>query len=131
MNSERQGFAPPSTEPDRQALGERLRVAREYIGLKQEEVAKQLGIPRSALSNVEAGQRKVDALELSRLAKLYQRPVTWFIGEKDTPKTKPSSEVTYLAKAAASLSKQDQQELARFADFLKSRAQAKAGNDGR
>jgi transcriptional regulator with XRE-family HTH domain len=131
MRDNKPGFASTSTEPDRQALGERLRVAREYVGLKQEEVAKQLRIPRSALSNIEAGQRKVDALELTRLAKLYQRPVTWFTGEETAAGRKLPSEVAYLAKAAESLSKQDRQELARFADFLKLRAQAKAGNDGR
>ena len=67
---------------DRQLLGERLREAREYVGLKQEEVARHLDIPRSALSHIEAGQRKVDALELARMARLYQRPVAWFTGEQ-------------------------------------------------
>jgi transcriptional regulator with XRE-family HTH domain len=131
MSRDRPGFASTPTEADRQTLGERLRVAREYVGLKQEEVAKQLRIPRSALSNIEAGQRKVDALELTRLAKLYQRPVTWFTGKETAVGTKRPSEVAYLAKAAESLSRRDRQELARFADFLKLRAQAKAGNDGR
>jgi transcriptional regulator with XRE-family HTH domain len=132
MSDERTGFAlPPSTEADRQALGERLREAREYMGLKQEEVAKHLGIPRSALSNVEAGQRRIDALELTRLAKLYQRPVTWFTGEDGLVDNELSTEVAHVARAAASLSNQDRKELARFADFLKSRAKAKVGSDGR
>ena len=62
MSDERAGFAPPAMEPGRQALAEKLRQAREYVGLKQDDVAKRLNIPRSALSNIEAGQRKVDAL---------------------------------------------------------------------
>src|SRR2546430_4335255 len=107
MSRDRPGFASTPTEADRQTLGERLRVAREYVGLKQEEVAKQLGIPRSALSNVEAGQRKVDALELTRLAKLYQRPVTWFTGEDGVAETGLPSEVAHVARAAAGLSQQD------------------------
>ena len=84
MNDQQAGFAIGS-EPDRQILGERLRTAREYVGLKQEEVARHLSIPRSALSHIEAGQRKVDALELARMAKLYQRPVSWFTGEENPP----------------------------------------------
>ena len=115
----------PGAEPDRQTLGERLRVAREYVGLKQDDVARHLSIPRSALSHIEAGQRKVDALELSRMAKLYQRPVSWFTDEKDPPEAELPKEVAHVAKAAASLSSQDRQELARFADFLKSRAKAR------
>jgi transcriptional regulator with XRE-family HTH domain len=121
-----------SADTGRQVLGERLKEAREYVGLKQEDVAKKLGIPRSALSNIEAGTRKVEAIELARLAKLYQRSVAWFTGEDPRDAAgKMSAEVEHVARAAASLSHQDRQELARFADFLKSRARAKAGSDGR
>jgi transcriptional regulator with XRE-family HTH domain len=132
MSDERASFSQPSTDTDRQVLGERLKEAREYVGLKQDDVAKKLGIPRSALSNVEAGTRKVDAIELAQLAKLYQRPVAWFTGEDSVGVAdKMPAEVAHVARAAAALSHQDRQELARFADFLKSRARAKAGSDGR
>jgi transcriptional regulator with XRE-family HTH domain len=132
MTNDRAGFSQPSTDVDRQALSERLKEAREYVGLKQDDVAKKLGIPRSALSNIEAGSRKVDAIELAQLAKLYQRPVAWFTGEDPSGATdKIPEEVAHVARAAASLSQQDRQELARFADFLKSRARTKAGSDGR
>ncbi len=126
MTDEPAGFAMPG-EPDRQTLGERLRVAREYVGLKQEDVARHLAIPRSALSHIEAGQRKVDALELTRMAKLYQRPVSWFTGEQEVSSELPE-EVAHVARAAASLSSQDRQELARFADFLKYRAKTKVAS---
>ena len=132
MSNDRSAFSQPSADAGRQVLGERLKEAREYVGLKQDDVAKKLGIPRSALSNIEAGSRKVDAIELAQLAKLYQRPVAWFTGEdpSDTPKKMPK-EVAHVARAAAALSQKDRQELARFADFLKSRARTKAGSDGR
>jgi transcriptional regulator with XRE-family HTH domain len=132
MSNERATFSQPSAETDRQVLGERLKEAREYMGLKQDDVAKKLGIPRSALSNIEAGTRKVDAIELAQLAKLYQRSVAWFTGEDSHSTTdKMPAEVAHVARAAAALSHQDREELARFADFLKSRARAKAGSDGR
>jgi transcriptional regulator with XRE-family HTH domain len=131
MPEERVGFSRGSVETDRQTLGDRLRTAREYIGLKQEEVARHLSIPRSALSNIEAGQRKVDALELARLAKLYQRPVSWFTGEGGAVSEELPPEVAHVARAAASLSSRDRQELARFADFLRSRARSKVSDNGR
>lgn len=132
MSNDRAGFSQPSADVERQVLGERLKEAREYVGLKQDDVAKKLGIPRSALSNIEAGSRKVDAIELAQLAKLYQRPVAWFTGEDPRGAAdKMPEEVAHVARAAAALSQQDRQELARFADFLKSRARAKAGSDGR
>jgi len=133
MSDDRAAFSQPSADStDRQMLGERLKEAREYVGLKQEDVAKKLGIPRSALSNIEAGSRKVDAIELAQLAKVYQRPVAWFTGEdSNSTASKMPEEVAHVARAAAALSQQDRAELARFADFLKSRARTKAGSDGR
>lgn len=131
MPEERAGLSGEPAGTDRQTLGERLRMAREYVGLKQEDVARHLSIPRSALSNIEAGQRKVEALELTRMAKLYQRPVSWFTGEDGAVPEELPAEVAHVARAAASLSSQDRQELARFADFLKSRARSKASGDGR
>lgn len=131
MSEERAGFSGQFPESDRQTLGDRLRVAREYVGMKQEEVARHLGIQRTALSNIEAGQRKVDALELARLAKLYQRPVSWFTEEGAVPESEWPAEVAHVARAAAALSIQDRQELARFADFLKSRARSKETGDDR
>lgn len=131
MSNDRAAFSQPQADATRQELGERLKEAREYVGLKQEDVAKKLGIPRSALSNVEAGARKVDAIELAQLAKLYLRPVAWFTGEdSNTAPNKMPKEVAHVARAAAALSDQDRLELARFADFLKSRARTKAGSDG-
>ncbi len=127
MTEEREGTA-QEPWPKRQMLGEKLRQAREYLGLKQEEVAKHLGVPRSALSNIEAGQRRVEALELQKLARLYQRPTSWFTGEEPVQSELPR-DVAHLARAAASLSESDREELGRFADFLRARAKARASND--
>lgn len=129
MSEERAGFAGAPLQSDRETLGDRLRVAREYVGLKQEEVARNLSIPRSALSNIEAGTRKVDVLELAQMAKLYQRPVSWFTSGEPDPNEELPEEIAHVARAAAGLSRQDRQELARFADFLKSRAKAKGFGD--
>jgi transcriptional regulator with XRE-family HTH domain len=130
MPEERAEFSRAPAETDRRTLGDRLRAAREYVGLKQEEVARHLSIPRSALSNIEAGQRKVDALELARMAKLYQRPVSWFTGEDGSISEELPAGVAHVARTAASLSSQDRQELAQFADFLKSRSRSKASGNG-
>ncbi len=56
------------SDDDRQLLGSRLKEAREYLGLSQDEVARIVHIPRPAISLMEAGQRKVEAIELKRLA---------------------------------------------------------------
>lgn len=60
---------------------ERVRLARLEAQLKQEQVARYLKIPVSAVSAFESGNRKVDAWELYRLSRLYQKPLNWFFGE--------------------------------------------------
>lgn len=107
-------------EDDRKALGIRLKEAREYLGFSQEEVANFLGVPRTAVSNVETGLRKIDALELKKLAGLYKRPVSHFTGD-DLQSADISEDVAHLARRAAELSPDDRAELGQFADFLRLR----------
>lgn len=114
---------------NRRNLSVRLRKSREYLGLSQGEVARYLGIHRSALSNIENGQRRVDALELKKLAELYKQPVGFFTGEQLVEEGLPD-EVAHLARAAKALSQQDIGELTRFAEYLRTRAEGESENDG-
>ena len=111
-----------SDEQARRQLGDRLREARKYLGLKQEEVATYLKIPRTALTDIENGQRRVEAIELARLAKLYRQPVGYFTGE-DAAASLPI-DVAHLARKAADLSEQDRSELGRFAEYLRARSRS-------
>ena len=113
-------------EEDRKTLGQRLKSAREYIGFSQEEVSSYLNVPRSALSLMETGQRKVAALELKELARLYKKPLGYFTGEEPSDATFGAN-VAHLARKVSGLSPDDQQELERFADFLRARKQEKEG----
>ncbi|WP_437334271.1 helix-turn-helix domain-containing protein [Sorangium sp. So ce394] len=110
---------------DRKRLGVKLRDAREYLGLSQDEVAKSIGVTRSAVSLIESGQRRVDAFELKRLADLYQRPVAEFTGDTDVIDAPVPETVQHLARAAAKLTEADRAELLRFAEFLSVKAPVK------
>jgi transcriptional regulator with XRE-family HTH domain len=121
--STNRGKKPDVREDDRKAMGDRLREAREYLGFSQEEVAAYLGIPRSALSLIEAGTRKVDALEMKKLAGLYKRPMAYLTG--DESEDEYGEEVAHLARLAKELSPDDRAELGRFADFLRAKKQSK------
>jgi transcriptional regulator with XRE-family HTH domain len=127
MTKLNQGPRPEEEGKDRKGLGDRLREAREYLGFSQEEVAKFLGIARSALSNIENGQRKVDALELKKLAQLYKRTVGHLTGEADEIEPQFAADVAHLARKAEKLSPQDREELSRFADYLRIRRQEPKG----
>jgi Zn-dependent peptidase ImmA (M78 family)/DNA-binding XRE family transcriptional regulator len=62
-------------------IGERLRDARKNCGVTQGEAAESLGIPRTAVVNIESGERSVNTLELSKLARLYGRSVSEFFDD--------------------------------------------------
>ena len=64
----------------REELGARLREARTRAVLTQQEVAESLCISRSAVSLIEKGQRRIDALELQRLSHLYGQSVPELLG---------------------------------------------------
>jgi transcriptional regulator with XRE-family HTH domain len=106
----------PEKNDTRNILGSRLKEMREYLSLSQEEIAQLLQIPRSAISLIENGERKVEALELKKFAEIYQCPIDYFTGGPSEKSTSP--DIAFLAKAAAKLGPKDRGELLRFAQFL-------------
>lgn len=58
---------------------QRLLAARIARRLTQQEAADALGIPRSRLSRMESGQRRVDVIELEEMAILYRKSLKWFV----------------------------------------------------
>ncbi|MCF7854538.1 MAG: helix-turn-helix domain-containing protein [Candidatus Pacebacteria bacterium] len=64
---------------DYEVFRQRLVQAREDAGLKQADVAEALGKPQSYVSKCERGERRLDAIELAQLAKLYDKPISFFI----------------------------------------------------
>lgn len=105
---------------DRAALGAHLKDAREYRGFSQEDVAKVLGVSRSAISLIESGARRLDVLELKKLAVLYECSIEDLTGEGPGQPEEPNS-IQMVARAAAALSPEDQSEVLRFAQFLRTR----------
>lgn len=56
-------------------------MAREDLGQTQAELARQLGLDRTAIAKIESGRRRVSATELVRLAAALDRPIDWFVDE--------------------------------------------------
>lgn len=61
------------------ALVAKLKQARQEAGFTQVQVAKRIGRPQSHISNIESGQQRLDVIELQRFAKLYGKPLTYFV----------------------------------------------------
>ncbi|WP_211335820.1 helix-turn-helix domain-containing protein [Lentzea flaviverrucosa] len=113
----------PASGDQQERLGERLRSSRENLAVSQQVVADRTGIPRSAISDIEKGKRKVDSLELKKLAAVYGRPVGYFLDE-DEEADAGNHTLQVVKRAVAGLSDADRVELERFAQFLRYRKQA-------
>lgn len=68
-------------EVDSRTLGIRIREARERAGLKQGELATVVDLDRTAVNKIEAGARKVTALELSDIARALGVRMSSFFAE--------------------------------------------------
>lgn len=106
------------SDNQRMQMAGRLREAREYLGLSQDEVASVLKLSRPAITNIESGARKVEAIELDQLAKLYGRPVSHFLSGETNGESTPE-QVAFYARTFKGLSEKDLGEVARFAEFLR------------
>ena len=65
------------TELSNSPVAARLREARELAGLSQAQAAKRLNLHRPAISEIEAGRRRVSAPEVAVLAELSGVSVEW------------------------------------------------------
>ena len=101
--------------PKRDSLPKRLKEARKLAGLSQGQVAKMLGLHRPSVSEIEAGNRRVSANELARLAEIYDVSVAWLLGE--APETLDAQDPR-LELAARELSKLKPDDLERLLKLL-------------
>ncbi len=65
--------------PEYKIILGRLKQARLESKLKQNDVASKLKKPQSYISKIEAGERRLDILELKKLAQIYKKPVSFFV----------------------------------------------------
>jgi transcriptional regulator with XRE-family HTH domain len=110
------------SDEDQKTLGRRLKEAREYLNLSQQFVTASTGIPRTAISEIERGQRRVDSLELRKLARVYRMPVSHFLGDE----AGPVETTAVLGRVLQDLPTEDQREVLTFAQFLTARRSRKS-----
>lgn len=109
----------PESGPQQEwvTLGRRLKDVREYLAFSQQYVSEQTGIPRTAIGEIERGTRRVNSLELQKLAKLYRHPINYFLDE-DPYALAADHAVAGLARRLNQLRKEDLDQVMKFATFL-------------
>lgn len=116
-----------SDQPDKRGLiAARLREARKMAGLSQGQVAKMLGLHRPTVSEIEAGNRRVSAEELSQFAEIYDVTVAWLLAETAE---QLESDDPRLQLAARELSKLKPDDLNRLLRLLASMRNADAHDE--
>jgi len=110
----------------RARIGARIREARKISGLSQGQVAHMLNLHRPAVSEIEAGNRRVSADELARMAEIFDVGIGWLLGVSpealsvDDPK---------LQLAARELSKLKTEDLDRVLRLLAAMREPRTANE--
>ncbi len=108
-------------------IADRLKEARKLAGLSQGHVAKMLGLHRPSVTEMEAGNRRVSADELAKLAGIYDVSVVWLLGE--APDTIDAQDPR-LELAARELSKLKPDDLERLLKLLAAMRSDTTANGG-
>lgn len=64
---------------DHKYIVEKLKKARLEVGLDQKKAAKLLGRSQPYISKIESGQRRIDVITLKDFARIYKKPLNFFL----------------------------------------------------
>lgn len=93
--------------------GEKLRAAREFLGLTQDQVASTLNMTRNMIVNIENNNRSVKSDELYKFSKLYGVSMEELVsGENEI-----DMNIQLFARGFESLSDKDKQEIINLIKF--------------
>ncbi|HMK16850.1 MAG TPA: helix-turn-helix transcriptional regulator [Chitinophagaceae bacterium] len=94
-----------NSNSDREKIAARLKEARILAGLSQAHAADKLGLQRPAISEIEAGKRKVSAEEIIQFANLYKVDTSWLLLKENDAQI--TEEFKFAARELGKLSKKD------------------------
>ena len=116
---------------ERKLLAVRLREARKLAGISQGNVARIMGLHRPTVSEIEAGNRRVSANELARLAEVYDVSVSWLLGQ--TPETIDPQDprLELAARELTKLKPEDLDRLLKLLAAMRSDSTPKVGEENR
>ncbi|HSZ85828.1 MAG TPA: helix-turn-helix transcriptional regulator [Puia sp.] len=100
---------------DREKIALRLKKARVLAGLSQEQAAIKMGLQRPAISEIEAGKRKVSAEEIIQFSNLYKVDAAWLLLQENDNESM-TEEHKFAARELGKLNKDD---IKKLIDVLK------------
>jgi transcriptional regulator with XRE-family HTH domain len=88
-------------------IGSKLKEARRLAGLSQDQVAKMISIPRPSVSEIESGNRRVSADELTTLCEIYDVSPDWVVGNSASTISKDNPRLELAARELSKLKDED------------------------
>lgn len=108
------------------SIGSRIREAREAADMSQADLAKDLGYESAtAISLIEAGERKLRVEDLKKVANILHRDIKFFIGQEDRP-----IEVKVALRADKDLNSDDEKAILNFIEFVKQQKDGRRKSQG-
>ncbi len=102
-------------------IGSRIKEARDVAKLSQADLAKVLGYESAtAISLIEAGERKLRVEDLQKVADFLHRDMKYFVGQEDKP-----VDLKVALRADKDLNKKDEEAIMSFIDFVKNKKNGK------
>lgn len=106
-----------SSQPE--ALGQRLRLAREQAGLSQGQVARILEYHRPTISQIEAGKRVVRPDEIERFAEIYGVKEAWILRGESALAEESDPRIELAARELAKLRNEDLDAILRLIKIMR------------
>ena len=100
-----------NSNSDREKIAARLKEARMFSGLSQAQAADKLELQRPAISEIEAGKRKVSAEEIIQFATLYKVDTSWLLLQDNETDNPMAEQIKFAARELGKLSQDDVQKL--------------------
>lgn len=105
-----------NSSSDREKIAARIKGARVMAGLSQAQAADKLNLQRPAISEIEAGKRKVNVEEAIQMAELYRVDLSWLLCQEQNDDTNLPEQVKF---AARELNKLKPEEMNKVIDIIK------------
>lgn len=110
-------------------IAARMKEARRLSGLSQGQVAKMLEMHRPTISEIEAGNRRVSAAELSKFAEIYDVEVSFLMGDGPDQMNPTDPKLQLAARELSKLSPDALNSLMRALAVFRSEDKPKPGPD--
>lgn len=107
-------------------IGQRIRILREKEGLTQADLSKNLGYTATAISLIEAGERKVKIDDLEVIAKVLHQDVNYLI----TGSVSQSADVGMALRAEDSLEQKDVDRIESYIELIRLQKQQRSDGSG-